>query len=82
MNRSRIPISSGAKSASSSIGSRSGIACRLGSPPFAKWFVDGKINVSYNCLDRHLTPAAQQGGASIWEGEPGEPHAHLSGAAP
>ncbi|NCS84632.1 MAG: acetyl-coenzyme A synthetase, partial [Cyanobacteria bacterium] len=24
-------------------------------PPFAKWFVNGKINLSYNCLDRHLT---------------------------
>ena len=24
-------------------------------PPFAKWFVNGKINISYNCLDRHLT---------------------------
>ena len=38
--------------------------------PFAKWFVGGKINVSYNCLDRHLgTPTANKA-AIIWEGEP------------
>ena len=29
-------------------------------PPFAKWFVGGKINISYNCLDRHLTSLAQK----------------------
>jgi acetyl-CoA synthetase len=40
--------------------------------PFAKWFVGGKINVSYNCVDRHLrTPRAEKA-AFIWEGEPGE----------
>src|ERR1051325_5400486 len=38
--------------------------------PFAKWFVGGQLNVSYNCLDRHLdTPTANQA-AIIWEGEP------------
>src|ERR1700741_2447722 len=38
--------------------------------PFAKWFVGGKLNVSYNCLDRHLdTPVANKA-ALIWEGEP------------
>ena len=38
--------------------------------PFAKWFVGGKLNVSHNCLDRHLgTPTANQA-AIIWEGEP------------
>jgi acetyl-CoA synthetase len=40
-------------------------------PPFAKWFVGGKINASYNCLDRHLAENAQKT-AIIWEGEPGE----------
>ena len=37
-------------------------------PPFFKWFTDGKLNVSYNCLDRHL---ASQGDkpAIIWEGD-------------
>lgn len=40
--------------------------------PFAKWFVGGKINVSYNCLDRHLTSWRKNKAAIIWEGEPGE----------
>jgi len=40
--------------------------------PYAKWFVGGKLNVSYNCLDRHLdTPTANKA-ALIWEGEPGD----------
>ena len=41
-------------------------------PPFAKWFVGGKINVSYNCLDRHLTTARRNKAALVWEGEPGD----------
>src|SRR5258706_16144014 len=41
-------------------------------PPFAKWFLGGKTNVAYNCLDRHLTGAARNKAALIWEGEPGE----------
>jgi len=40
--------------------------------PFAKWFVGGKINVSYNCLDRHLETWRKNKAAFIWEGEPGE----------
>jgi acetyl-CoA synthetase len=40
--------------------------------PFAKWFVGGKINISYNCLDRHLTTARRNKAALIWEGEPGD----------
>lgn len=40
--------------------------------PFAKWFDGGKINVSYNCLDRHLTTWRKNKAAIIWEGEPGE----------
>ena len=40
--------------------------------PFAKWFVGGQTNVSYNCLDAHLgTPRANKA-AIIWEGEPGD----------
>ena len=40
--------------------------------PFAKWFVGGETNVSYNCLDIHLgTPRANKA-ALIWEGEPGD----------
>ena len=41
-------------------------------PPFAKWFVGGRLNVSENCLDRHLTGARRNKAAIIWEGEPGE----------
>jgi len=40
--------------------------------PFAKWFVGGKINVSYNCLDRHASTWRKNKAAIIWEGEPGE----------
>ncbi len=38
--------------------------------PFAKWFVGGKTNVSYNCLDVHLTTDRKDKTAIIWEGEP------------
>lgn len=41
-------------------------------PPFAKWFVGSKINISYNCLDRHLTTWRRNKAALIWEGEPGD----------
>jgi acetyl-CoA synthetase len=41
--------------------------------PFAKWFVGGQLNLTYNCLDRHLgTPTANKA-ALIWEGEPATP---------
>jgi acetyl-CoA synthetase len=40
--------------------------------PYAKWFVGGKINVSYNCLDRHIDTARRTKAALIWEGEPGD----------
>ena len=40
--------------------------------PWAKWFVGGKINLSYNCLDRHLTTWRKNKAAIIWEGEPGD----------
>ena len=40
--------------------------------PWAKWFVGGKINISHNCLDRHLTSWRKNKAAIIWEGEPGE----------
>jgi acetyl-CoA synthetase len=38
-------------------------------PPFAKWFIGGKTNVSYNCLDRHLNSARRNKAAIVWEGE-------------
>ncbi|HVF29597.1 MAG TPA: acetate--CoA ligase [Pyrinomonadaceae bacterium] len=40
--------------------------------PFAKWFVGGRLNISYNCLDRHLFSHRKDKTAIIWEGEPGE----------
>ena len=41
-------------------------------PPHARWFLDGKINVSTNCVDRHARGAARNKAAIIWEGEPGD----------
>ncbi|HWI64425.1 MAG TPA: acetate--CoA ligase [Symbiobacteriaceae bacterium] len=41
-------------------------------PPFAKWFLGGKLNVAHNCLDRHVTSWRRTKAALIWEGEPGE----------
>jgi len=44
-------------------------------PPFAKWFVGGKLNVAYNCLDRHIEGEnrwRKNKAAIIWEGEPGD----------
>jgi acetyl-CoA synthetase len=38
--------------------------------PFAKWFVGGQLNVSFNCLDRHLNSPTANQAALIWEGEP------------
>jgi acetyl-CoA synthetase len=40
--------------------------------PFAQWFVGGKTNASYNCLDVHLSTHRRDKPALIWEGEPGE----------
>ncbi|CAN5580868.1 acetate--CoA ligase [soil metagenome] len=41
-------------------------------PPFSKWFVGGKLNVSYNCLDRHVSAGKGDKIAYYWEGEPGD----------
>ena len=41
-------------------------------PPHAQWFVGGKLNVSANCLDRHLDGPRRDARAIIWEGEPGD----------
>jgi acetyl-CoA synthetase len=43
-----------------------------GSMPDTQWFVGGKLNASYNCLDRHLTTWRKNKAAIIWEGEPGD----------
>ncbi|HLN61134.1 MAG TPA: AMP-binding protein, partial [Symbiobacteriaceae bacterium] len=41
-------------------------------PPHAKWFLGGKLNAAYNCLDRHVKTWKRTKAAIIWEGEPGE----------
>jgi acetyl-CoA synthetase len=40
--------------------------------PFAKWFVGGQLNVSYNCIDRHVIAGRGDRVAFNWEGEPGD----------
>ncbi len=40
--------------------------------PWAKWFVGGKLNVTYNCVDRHANGPRRNKAAFIWEGEPGD----------
>src|SRR5262245_60735814 len=44
-------------------------------PPYARWFLGGKLNVAYNCIDRHLEGEnawRRNKAAIIWEGEPGD----------
>jgi acetyl-CoA synthetase len=41
-------------------------------PPFAKWFVGGRLNLAYNCLDRHVAAGRGDRVAFHWEGEPGD----------
>ena len=41
-------------------------------PPDARWFADGTLNVSANCLDRHVRSWRRNKAAFIWEGEPGD----------
>lgn len=40
--------------------------------PFAKWFVGGELNMSVQCLDRHLNAETRHKAAIVWEGEPGD----------
>jgi len=40
--------------------------------PWAKWFVGGRINLCYNCVDRHVMNGLADKTAILWEGEPGE----------
>src|SRR4026209_1687420 len=40
--------------------------------PYAKWFVGGKLNISVNCLDRHVQAGKGDKVAYYWEGEPGD----------
>ncbi|MGH3332516.1 MAG: acetate--CoA ligase, partial [Nocardioidaceae bacterium] len=41
-------------------------------PPFAKWFVGGRLNAAYNCVDRHVEAGAGEKVAFHWVGEPGD----------
>jgi acetyl-CoA synthetase len=41
-------------------------------PPYAKWFLGGKLNACHNCVDRHSRGSRQNKRAIIWEGEPGD----------
>ncbi len=41
-------------------------------PPHARWFVDGTINASVNCVDRHVRSPRRNKAALVWEGEPGD----------
>ncbi|MDR7586660.1 MAG: acetate--CoA ligase, partial [Armatimonadota bacterium] len=41
-------------------------------PPYARWFVGGRTNLAYNCLDRHITGGRRTKAAIVWEGEPGD----------
>jgi acetyl-CoA synthetase len=41
-------------------------------PPRVKWFVGGKLNIAFNCIDRHLSGPRRNKAALIWEGEPGD----------
>ncbi len=41
-------------------------------PPFYEWFINGKLNASYNCIDRHIKNGLKNKAAIYWEGEPGE----------
>ena len=45
------------------------------SPPWVKWFTGGRLNASYNCLDRHVEAGGGDKVAYYWEGEPGEERA-------
>ncbi len=41
-------------------------------PPYAKWFVGGKLNACHNCVDRHAAGTRNDKNAIVWEGEPGD----------
>ena len=70
--RAPIPKASGHAWRKSFTGSRSGTRFCSGSRHTPQWFVGGKINISDNCLDRHLSTWRRNKAALIWEGEPGD----------
>ena len=79
---SAIPRAGGRAGRASSTGPSRGSKVLDWDPPWAKWFVGGKLNVSHNCLDRHVDAGLGERVAYHWEGEDGEqPHDHLRGPA-
>ncbi len=55
---------------SASPGSSRSRSSTSGSCPYAKWYLGGKLNVSYNCVDRHVEAGLGDRVAYLWEGEP------------
>jgi acetyl-CoA synthetase len=47
-------------------------------PPYAKWYLGGKLNVCYNCVDRHVENGLQDKVAYFWEGEPEDDRREIS----
>jgi acetyl-CoA synthetase len=47
-------------------------------PPYAKWYIGGKLNVCYNCVDRHIENGLQDKVAYFWEGEPEDDRREIS----
>ena len=62
--------SGSARAASASRGSSRSRRSTSGSAPYAKWFLGGKLNVAYNCVDRHVEAGRGDKVAYHWEGEP------------
>ncbi|MGZ8688061.1 MAG: AMP-binding protein, partial [Gaiellaceae bacterium] len=46
--------------------------------PYAKWYLGGKLNVAYNCVDRHVEAGLGDRVAYFWEGEPGGEHLEIT----
>ena len=73
MRRRPIPPRFGPNSrAKNCIGSSRSSKSLVWSEPVAQWFVGGKTNASYNCLDRNLAAGLGDRTAILWEGEPGD----------
>ena len=78
-----IRKASGASRPSRCTGSSAGTRCSIWNEPHAQWFVGGKINASYNCLDRHLAGRPQEQGRHHLGRRAGrQPRAALPGPAP
>ena len=61
----------GAGAAAGADGASATVALNDANPPFYKWFEDGELNLTYNCLDRHVEAGGGDKVAYTWIGEPG-----------